>query len=259
MIRTTQAQIADLLRALGVKRGQAVMLHSTVYSLGVIEGGLQGLERAIMHVLGPEGTLIVPTFTYSFRRREVFDVANSTSALNIGVFAEHVRLHPQSIRSTDPMFSMASVGARATELMRRVGPMCFGPGSVYARLFDRDVTFVGLGVGYSQGLSGFIHLEKLADVPYREALVFKGKCLSLSGRSYDDTAHHFARREDYWPGATINRAAMGALLEHRGISRAISYGYGRHVALRGLDWKDAVLQELHSNPHAMLREPESAS
>lgn len=229
------------------------MLHSAVFTLGLIEGGLDGLRKAVMNCVGAEGTLIVPTFSYSFRRHEIFDIVNTPCDKNVGVFAEHIRQGTAAVRSSDPMFSMAAVGAQAEARMRRSSPMCFGPGSIYERLFEEDVTFLGLGISYSTGMSGFMHLERLAEVPYRKELGLKGQCRSAAGELYDEEVFHFARDEAAWPGAVTNREPMGRILERRGVSRAVTYGHGRHFALKGRGWQDVVIEELQRDPMAMLQ------
>jgi len=228
------------------------MLHSALFSLGLIEGGISGFYRTLLDYLGPEGTLIVPTFTYSFRRNEVFDVVNSPSAKSIGIFSEFVRIQPDAVRCPDPLFSMAAVGANAKEMMLRQSDACFGIGSTYARLFDANVLFMALGITYSTGLSGFMHIEKLAGVPYRKDEKLFGISRDVNGVELQDSAIHFARREDIFGATITNREPMGALLEENGASTVISYGYGRHLCLQADPWLNIVLSELEKNPLCML-------
>lgn len=53
------------LKALGIKSGDTVMMHSSFKSLG---GGISAEElfNALFEVLGEDGTLILPAFSYSF-------------------------------------------------------------------------------------------------------------------------------------------------------------------------------------------------
>ena len=52
-------------------------------------GGCETIYKTLRSFVGPTGTIIVPTFTYSYRRNEVFDVSRSVS-IN-GVFSEYIR------------------------------------------------------------------------------------------------------------------------------------------------------------------------
>ena len=57
---TVEMLVADL-TALGVEPGMALLLHSSLSSLGWVCGGPQAVIVALETVLGPAGTLVVPT------------------------------------------------------------------------------------------------------------------------------------------------------------------------------------------------------
>ena len=228
------------------------MVHSSILSLGKIEDGLSGLYKAFRNQIGQEGTLIVPTFTYSFRRNEIFDVRNTPAGVEIGSFAEYVRKLPGAIRSTDPLFSMAAIGPKAKELMNRTSHNCFGEGSIYEKLFDINTLFIALGITYSTGITAFLHLELLAGVDYRKKMRFDGQSIGYDGKIYDDWAIHFARDEKKYPKAYTNRDPLGKRMEEKGISKAIDFGSGHHIALHAQPFKKYVLSELEKDPHTML-------
>jgi aminoglycoside 3-N-acetyltransferase len=252
MIRTSYTKLKELLTTLGLRSGDNVMIHSALFSLGLIEGGITGFYKAVRETIGTDGTLIVPTFTYSFRRAEVFDVVNTPSSKEIGVFSEFIRNKPDSVRCSDPLFSKAAIGPQAKELMERPSANCFGKNSNYDKLFEKNVLFVALGITYSTGLTGFLHIEKIANVPYRDDFSFNGISRGLNGVEYDDRATHYLRNEKIYGDTITNRESMGELLEQKGVSTALSYGYGRHMALRGDAWRDAVITELQKKPFFML-------
>jgi aminoglycoside 3-N-acetyltransferase len=252
MIRTTQVDLLNLFRSLGIKKGDTVVAHTALFSLGIIEDGVGGFYKSLKNLIGVDGTLIVPTFTYSFRRNEVFDILNSPSAKNIGVFSEYVRNRPDAIRSADPIFSFSAIGSRASKLMERGSAACFGGGSIYESLFDVDACFLAIGINYSSGLSGFMHLEKLADVPYRTDQEFFGTSRNVQGLEFSDSAIHYVRDEETYGAVITDREPMGLLLEQEGASVAIDYGYGRHLCLKGKRWRDVVLKKLSEDPFYML-------
>ena len=59
----TRRVIAANLTALGVEPGSTVLLHSSLGSIGWVPGGPVAAVQALLDVLGPEGTLVVPTQT----------------------------------------------------------------------------------------------------------------------------------------------------------------------------------------------------
>jgi aminoglycoside N3'-acetyltransferase len=53
------------LRELGLQSGDQVVVHSSFKSIGPVEGGPVAVVEALLAVLGPSGTLVLPTFTHS--------------------------------------------------------------------------------------------------------------------------------------------------------------------------------------------------
>lgn len=252
MQRSSISDLVNLLRALGVSSGDTVVAHTALFTLGRIENGIDGLVDAFRQVIGPDGTLVAPTFTYSFRRGEVFDLLHSPTLKQVGLFGEHVRAQPGAVRSTCPQFSFAAIGPDSENIMRRNASACFGADSVFAGLFKNNVIFVGLGITYSNGLPAFMHLEHLAGVDYRYDIELSGHCIGADGATYKDQAIHFARATDLYPTGYTDREAMGAELEARDIATAASLGATRHFALRAQPFADCVLDGLAKNPHAMF-------
>lgn len=252
MIKTSHQELLLLFEGLGIPRGGVVMLHTALFSLGLIEGGVAGFYRSLSDYVGKEGTIVVPTFTYSFRRNEVFDILNTPSAKNIGIFPEYIRNQDNAVRSSDPLFSMAAIGPRSRELMHRANNACFGHGSIYQNIFDVDAHFVGIGISYSAGMAGFMHLEKLAQVPYRVDIQFDGISRDVHGNEFADSAIHYARNEKVFGLVKTDREPMGRLMENKGASKVICYGHGKHLCIRGGLWRDIVLNKLSKSPFYML-------
>ncbi len=49
------------LKEVGVKKGQAVMVHTSLSSLGYVCGGAQSVIEALLESVGEEGTIMMPT------------------------------------------------------------------------------------------------------------------------------------------------------------------------------------------------------
>lgn len=252
ILRTSVARLKELLLRLGVAAGGVTMVHSSLLSFGILEGGPGGMYRALREILGPDGTLIVPTFTYSFQREEVFDIRKTPAPKVLGSFSEYVRILPQAVRSADPLFSMAAVGPRALELMRRESVYCFGKGSIYEKVFDADTLILALGITYDTGITAFMHLERLAGVDYRHDLLLRGTSVDAQGHPYADSGMHFARNAEKYPEGRRNRIPFGGQMESRGVARIVELGNSRHVALPAKSFLAYTLERLAADPYAMF-------
>ena len=62
----TLERLAEDFRRMGIKEGDALMVHSSLKSIGWVEGGADTVIDAILSVIGEEGVLFVPTLTATF-------------------------------------------------------------------------------------------------------------------------------------------------------------------------------------------------
>jgi aminoglycoside 3-N-acetyltransferase len=251
--KTSIKELQSVLCQLGVKAGDVVMIHSAIFTLGIVESGLPGILKAFQNILGKDGTLIVPTFTYSFRYNEIFNVRNTPCPKVLGDFSEYIRGIDGSVRSLDPLFSMAAIGPEAMTLMRRPSINSFGKDSIYETLFSRNILILGLGITYDTGISAFIHLEKLANVEYRSERLLRGISVGMDGVLYEDSAIHYERNLEKFPRGRRNRIPFGLEMELNGISNAISYGSGKHIAIRTKLFEEYTLERLKKDPWTMFK------
>ena len=125
----SRSSLATALRSGGIGSGDTVLVHLDLAALGEAEGaptpaGRNALVReALFDVVGPEGTILVPTYSFSFCRQQDFD-PETTPAISGAWsptvdFPEEFRKLPGAVRSRDPIHSVAGVGPRAQELLER--------------------------------------------------------------------------------------------------------------------------------------------
>jgi aminoglycoside N3'-acetyltransferase len=159
----TRAQLDEALRAVGVQAGDGLLVHSALQFLGKPEGGLDMVLDALLSAVGPQGTIVVPTF--SFTADGNFDV-KATPSKGMGVFSEFVRQQPGARRSAHVMQSIAVLGAAAADLAGRDTPSAFDAGSAFARMLELDFKLLLLGADVQA--ASIVHWsEQKANVPYR--------------------------------------------------------------------------------------------
>ena len=105
------ARIADELSALGLAKGDRVVVHSSLRAVGPDAGGPEAIVDALLSVVGPDGLVVMPTFTYDNPR---FDPQRTPG--RTGLLPETLRARPRAVRSLHPFYSVAALGAGAEEL-----------------------------------------------------------------------------------------------------------------------------------------------
>ncbi len=160
----TRAEISDQLRALGVHRGGVLLVHTSFRATRPVEGGPLGLIEALRDALGPEGKLVMPSWTG--QDDEPFDPTTTPASLDLGVVADTFWRLP-SVRRSDHNFAFAAVGPEAAEIISDPLPLPpHIPESPVGRVYDLDGQVLLIGVGHDADTT--LHLaELLAGVPYR--------------------------------------------------------------------------------------------
>jgi len=69
-IHVTKEDIKRGLETLGLKNGDSVGVHSSLSSFGYVEGGANAVIDALLEVVGPEGTIVMPTYSNNIEQLE---------------------------------------------------------------------------------------------------------------------------------------------------------------------------------------------
>ncbi|MHC4713692.1 MAG: AAC(3) family N-acetyltransferase [Planctomycetota bacterium] len=140
----TRADIVAGLRRVGLRRGDRVNIHSSLSSFGMVEGGAQTVILALLEILGPEGTLMMPTFSQG--KVEVWD--RDTPSFN-GRITETFRIMPGVKRSRHPTHAYAAIGPDADRYLADADKyLAWGPESPLGRLIADGGWVMLLGCGH---------------------------------------------------------------------------------------------------------------
>ncbi|HEC1773864.1 TPA: aminoglycoside N(3)-acetyltransferase [Campylobacter lari] len=187
--------LIQTLKNLGIKKGDILYPHTEIYNFGIplIDGKtlLQTILDCFFEVIGKEGTLIMPTFTYSFCNQEIYDKTNSISKM--GVLNEYFRKQKGVKRTNDPIFSFAVKGAKE-ELFLKDTTSCFGDDSIFAEFKKQNGKIVLFG-NHTLGCTFFHHIEEKAGVSYRYSKDFSGILIDENGNKHKKTITYFVRDE----------------------------------------------------------------
>jgi aminoglycoside 3-N-acetyltransferase len=152
----------DLIReftTLGLTSGDTLLVHSSYKSLGGVDGGPQTVIDALLEVLTPAGTLIMPNFNFDFCKGEPWDVRSTPSRM--GVITELVRMDPRAIRVFHPIYSFAVIGKHAETLTAERYASSYGKGSVFGKLRELDGKMMVVGLPTPHAHTFFHHVEEM--------------------------------------------------------------------------------------------------
>jgi len=169
--------LLETLLNLGIKKGDAVYLGIDMgrlkYPFNAVEYigkyGVKGYRdeccnyifSKISSIVGKTGSILVPTFTYSYARSGVpYSSINSPSEL--GPFTEYFRKKHSTYRTEHPLFSVACWGN--TIFYSNESLSAFGPTSIFAKLNRVNTKFLNLGIPLYQTLTYAHYLEQLIGV-----------------------------------------------------------------------------------------------
>ena len=209
----TKQFLMDEFRSLGMTEGDTIFVHSSYSTLGRVPGGVEGgpqtVNDAILEVVGPEGTLIQPTFNYDFLKGVPWDIRTTPSQM--GVLTELLRTDPRAKRMFHPIYSMAAIGKHADELSAHRTTDCFGETTIFKKFRDWDAKILILGLIYSKSITFLHHCEQAAGVDYRFLKEFSGTAIDFDGKPHEVTYTMLVR--DVERGVVLDFEPIGALLD----------------------------------------------
>lgn len=183
---------------LGLREGATVLVHSSLSSMGWVEGGADAVIDALLDVVGPAGLLAMPTHTWSTVHRDQPVFHETLTPSIVGRITETFRRRPGVRRSLHPTHSVAASGPDAAAFLEgheNHDTPCART-SPYGRLVERGGQVLLLGVGLERFtlLHGF---EEWSGVPWlfnrREDLSVirrDGSVLAVPSRRHTDVPHH---------------------------------------------------------------------
>ena len=217
-------KLTNELSELGIEKGSTLMVHSSLSSMGLVEGGADTVVDSLLTSLGKEGTLVVPTFTYPADYPDsrdpdwIFDPASTHSGM--GAITNAARKRTGAFRSIHLWHSVAAIGPLANTIVNSGTSSAWDSESPMAWVFNNGGWILMLGVPY-QNLTAIHVWEVEIKVDYREDYDVHRRLRQQDGNLVPLVSRVHDRKNDH-PGSDFNR--FGEQLESLGKVKRGSVG-----------------------------------
>lgn len=214
------------LQNLEIKAGDALMVHSSLKSMGWIAGGAQAVVEALMETITADGTLIMPSqsadnsdpvywmnppipenWHQPFRDHSPAYDPHLSGLRGMGKIAECFHRHPETIRSPHPAHSFTAWGKQAAYWMSEQ-PIAdsFGKGSPLGKMMEADVKILLIGTGFDSctalHYAEFVQ-ETRTTSPQGAAIMADGKRIWQTYDCVDMDSDRFPELAKAYPGEIL--------------------------------------------------------
>lgn len=256
--RPSQRHIEEALCTVGIACADTVLVHADLTKFGFFKDKKgrfclvlepQRFLNALKTVIGPAGTIAVPTFSYTWSKKEIFRVYHSPSLM--GSFSELVRQYPSSIRNHHPLLSVAALGEKAGAICANTDRSGFGSGSPYRRLHELNAKLLMVGVPFCS-FKDYVEVE--CKVPYRYKKYFHGAIEDRNGvfeAVFEHDVRYTGRNAEPMP------FYEGLSREERKAVRSAELGNSTFHCIDSKSAYNLLRTKLEADPFSFLKRPPS--
>lgn len=236
------------LRKLGVKAGNVVLLHSSLFGVGPLEDGADTLFDALEEAVGPAGTLVLPACAYNTTRdypQTPFDPAQTPA--RDGQLPARFLKRPGVLRSRHPSHGLAAKGRRAAYLLDDNLPYApYDIRGAFGKLYQLDAKVLVLGCGLAAN-STLHALEDWLGLPSMQPDTFhyleQGKRHEI--RYEKEPRYH----RDFY---ALHLSSYERLFREKGILREDFVGLARSFLMSARKMLDCGINEARKGSFNML-------
>jgi len=251
----TKSDVAKAYTAAGVKSGAIIMVHMAMKPIGRLENGSDTLIEPLIDIVGPKGTIVMPTFTW-YRMPTEFTkpILQENSPIWTGKVPERFLQYPGVKRDRHPHWSQAYLGPLTESFIKINESELYGYGKekTQYKIFENGGSTMMVACDFSS-CSCMYPVHDLMDLPYRLPLKKR------RGRSVDDYMKlspmeqykAFDFENEYYNLPTSNFAPIEGPLRTAGVLKEAPLGNSKvmHVYLKDL-YK--VMEDEHARNPGLL-------
>lgn len=167
-IMMEKSSLGDLesdLRSIGIGEGDILMVHSSLSSIGNIDGSADTVVESLLKTVTGSGTILMPAYgsaeSIQSGMSEDSYVDLRVLKSSMGKITDVFRTWPGVIRSSHPFSSVCALGEQAEYVTSKheTKPYICHAESPMARIIEFDAKIVGIGVSIAVGMAVSHYLE----------------------------------------------------------------------------------------------------
>uniref|UniRef100_UPI003FEDC1AF AAC(3) family N-acetyltransferase n=1 Tax=Lachnospira sp. TaxID=2049031 RepID=UPI003FEDC1AF len=198
-------QLKDQLESMGLKGDETILIHSSMKSIGAVDGGADTVLDAWMEYF-KDGLLLLPTHTWKTVNADNPVYNPYTTPSCVGLLTNMFMKRDGVIRSLHPTHSMSGYGKNAAEYLagEEYNNTPCTPGGCYDRLKEVGGKVLLVGVGHERNT--YIHsVEEVLNVPNRLSDMPMELVIELQEESNNSGKLPPYNRDEGWKKHTDNK------------------------------------------------------
>lgn len=218
----------------GISKGDTVYVISDILALSIAakENGerfdMNKFIDSILHKVGEEGTVFIPTFNWGFCKGETFDIRKTVS--RTGALGNAAMKRTDFKRSKHPIYSFMVWGKNQEYLVELDYVDGFGKGSVFEYMHEKRAKALVVGLPSLAGLTFLHYVEQCVGVPYRYSKAFSANYIDINGIEQEKTYCMYVRDLKKDPKHINSFEPLGEIIEKLNGSQTFYYnGVEFHV------------------------------
>ncbi|MFG5124592.1 AAC(3) family N-acetyltransferase [Campylobacter lari] len=237
----------------GIRFGDIICVHSSLLNLGMPllpkNIFLKTILESFYDAIGKEGTIIMPTFTYSFCKNQAYDKLQSKSAM--GALSEFFRKQENVARTNDPIFSFAIKGKRKQCFLKNT-TSCFGENSVYDILAKKNGKIILFGTEES-GYTFSHFIEEKFQVPYRYYKTFSGEIVNENNQTLRCDIKYYVRNTSIKESKLLLYNQI-TLLKSTNNFKKIEFANSHIISIDAKQWLDDFSSLIQKDCYILVKE-----
>lgn len=240
-------------KKLGLKKKDVVMIHGDAGVAAQLKfkkkGKLYYFIKEILDYFSHEGTIIVPTYTYSFANTRLYDQKNSPS--EVGLFSETFRKMRGVYRTKHPIFSFAVYGKFAKEVLNCDTSDSFGTNTVFDLLYKLNGKLVCIGCDLNR-ITFTHYVEQKCAVSYRYFKKFNGFLVKGNKTKIKVSTNYFVRKKNITKGLSLDEFEQNAL--NQNILLNVPFGRFSMSSILAVKFNNLAIKMLTKNEKSLIKQ-----